>query len=157
MSLIKHNGITYDIDDKLSNKDFTGHDLSLRADLDGKVIYGSCLSNETPNAKVLPTSLIGATFIVCNLDNVLVPDGNHVIDCSVRRFKVQNDGEDWIIDPVTLEPIEPINKATYGKLGLSSDPADLPDEKAKKSVIREEQARLAKIKADAIKVIEDAP
>ncbi len=80
------------------DKDHTGHDLSDRTDMDGLTIHGLCLSHETPDARVLPPSLRGTTFIACNLDNVLIPDGNTLINCSNRRFKIQDDGQDWEID-----------------------------------------------------------
>lgn len=98
MSQINYKGIVYEIFDALSNKDMTGWNLSGRTDLNGKIIYNSCLSNETPDAEVLPANLTGAKFIACNLDNVLIPAGNEVIDCTTRRFQVQNDGEDWWIE-----------------------------------------------------------
>lgn len=100
MSQIKYKGTTYQIFDTLSNKDMTGWDLSLRNDLNGKIIYNSCLSNETPDAVVLPANLSGAKFVACNLDNVLIPPGNEVVDCLTRRFQVQNDGEDWFLEEV---------------------------------------------------------
>lgn len=80
------------------DKDCTGWDLSDRADMDGLTIHGLCLSNESPDAKVLPPNLTGVTFIACNLDNIFIPDGNTLINCANRRFKVQDDGQDWEID-----------------------------------------------------------
>lgn len=157
MSDIIHNGIKYKVDDKLSNKDMTGWDLSDRKDLDGKIIYNSCLSHETPNAEILPSNLSGAIFIACNLDNVLIPKGNQIIDCSVKRFQIQNDGEDWIIDTKTLDPVEPIAKKMFLKLGLSIDPADIPADKQDVSAVLDKLDELAQIKLAAIKAIEDAP
>lgn len=100
MSQVNHNGTVYEIYDALSNKDMTGWNLSQRTDMDNKVIYNICLSNETPDAEVLPANLTGATFIASNLDNVLVPEGNTIIDCLTRRFQVQNDNEDWFLEEI---------------------------------------------------------
>lgn len=88
-----------------SDKDFTGQDLSSRADMDGLFIENSCFSNETPRALVLPSTLSGTTFSYCNLDNVFIPTGNTLINCSNRFFR-SIDGVDWLLDPETLEPIE---------------------------------------------------
>lgn len=98
MSQLNYKGTIYEINDALSHKDMTGWDLSALQDMDSQVIYNTCLSNETPDAAVLPATLTGATFIACNLDNVLIPAGNTVIDCLTRRFQVQNDGEDWFLE-----------------------------------------------------------
>lgn len=111
-------------DPKYSFKDFTGHDLSDRKDMDNLTIEGSCFSHETPDAAVLPTSLKNTTFIDCNLDNVLIPAGATVIRGSTQRFQVQADGEDWVIDGKGT-PIEPVNKEAFDMLGLSTDPADI--------------------------------
>ena len=81
-----------------SNKDFTGQDLSNRTDMNGLVIENSCFSQETPDREIFPKDLTGCTFIDCNLDNVFIPEGNKLENCSTRRFKAQDDGKDWIID-----------------------------------------------------------
>lgn len=104
-----YNGVNYDEPlAELSNKDLTGLDLSFRSDLNNKIIAFSCLSHEKPNSRCLPDNLTGAIFIMCNLDNVFVPNGNQVIDCSTRCFAAQQDGRDWILNPNTLEPISPL-------------------------------------------------
>jgi hypothetical protein len=107
---------------KYDNKDFTGHDLSDRKDMDNLTITGLCLSNETPNAFVLPPNLKGVTFVDCNLDNVFIPVGNVMVRGSNRRFKVQEDGEDWIIDAVKKTPLEPIDKERFIEEGKNIDP-----------------------------------
>lgn len=116
----------------------TGWDLSHEGNLNGLVIYNSCLSNETPDAQTLPQGLFGVIFIACNLDNVFIPPGNTVIDCTTRQFKVQNDLEDWIIDPVAKTPIEPVNKKFFLIRGLSIDPKDIPAEKLDKAITAQE-------------------
>jgi hypothetical protein len=82
-----------------SEQDMTGWDLSGRTDMSGITIHGLCLSHEKPEANVLPADLTGTTFIACNLDNVYVPLGNTLIDCSNRMFKANpDDAHDWEVD-----------------------------------------------------------
>lgn len=121
-----YQGIKYNLNPTYSNKDMTGWDLSGRKDMNNIVIHGLCLSWETPNAQALPPDLHGTTFIMCNLDNVFVPLGNTVIDCSVRCFKAQNDLEDWHVDPQTLQPLTPLHPESFTAVGLSIDPKDIP-------------------------------
>jgi hypothetical protein len=127
------NGVTYECDAAHSQKDYTGWDWNQRDRLDGLTIEGSCFSQETPNSHIFPADMTGVTFISCNLDNVFIPDGNTVIQCSQKSFEIQNDLEDWIVDE-NDEPIEPVNKKQFERLGLSTDPADLPDEPLEKAI-----------------------
>lgn len=91
-------GKKQDCCDTYSNRDMTGWDLSDRKDMNNKFIHGLCLSHESPS-NCLPPKLTGATFYACNLDNVIIPVGNTVDStCSNRFFKVQDDGQDWLID-----------------------------------------------------------
>ncbi len=144
--LIHHNDIAYECDESYSFKDMTGWDLADRRDMDGKVIFGSCLAHETPGAPTLPANLKGATFIRCNLDNVRVPAGNTVIDCSTRRIKAQNDGEDWVLD-ASLKPVEPVNKKHFMNLGLSTDPKDIPKKKLDRPVTAAKIEEIARVGA----------
>lgn len=109
------------------NRDLTGQSLYHAKDMGGLVIEGLCLSQEIPNSEVLPPDL-ECTFVDCNLDNVLIPPGVTMIRCRNRLYQVQSDGSDWIIDPETYEPIEPLNPMDYMLYGLSMHPDDLPDE-----------------------------
>ena len=111
-----------------SNRDLTGFNLSTE-NMDGMTIENSCLSDAT-----LPPTLTGATFIDCNMDNVIVPEGNTMIRCSNRTIRLQNDGDDWVCDPVTLEPIEPVNKKSREMQGLNIDPALIPEEPQNESI-----------------------
>jgi len=113
-----YQGIQYDCDEVYSNKDHTGHDLSDRKDISGIVIHGLCLSNETPNARVLPLDITGTTFLCCNLDNVFIPDGNTLINCSNRLFQAQEDGHDWIVEAVVQQTPQ------AGKMQLGGDTLD---------------------------------
>jgi len=88
-------------------------------------VVGSCFAQETPNTKVFPDGIKGVTFTKCNLDNVLIPAECTMKDCTNKLIQVQKDGNDWILNP-DLTPLEPVNKADYIKLGISTDPATLP-------------------------------
>ena len=90
-----------------SNKDFTGRNLSQATDLDGQTIINSCFSQEIPDTHVFPDGMKNVTFINCNLDNCFIPSGNIVQGGSQRRFKVQQDGFDWIVD-ANNNPVERI-------------------------------------------------
>lgn len=138
------------------NKDCTGWDLSDRTDMDGLVIEGLCLSQAFPNSHVLPESLTGVTFSYCNLDNVFMPPGNTVENCSTRCWQAQNDGEDWLLDPDTLEPIAPLNGDGFERFGLSQNPKDLPKEPLDKSILQIADAALAEAKETAAKEASDA-
>ncbi len=73
--IITYNGEQIEVDDQLSLRDFTGWDFRDRPEYDfnNKVIYGSCFSQEILDNPIFGMELEGATFIRCNLDNVLIP------------------------------------------------------------------------------------
>ncbi len=121
---------------KYDNKDCSGWDLSGARDMDNLTIEGLCLSNETPNARVLPPNLRGTTFSCCNLANVLIPPGNVVKNCNTMRFAVQNDGEDW--EPLPMSPV-----------------TLLPREKSDVSVVTQKITEIIAAKAVAIDAVEE--
>jgi hypothetical protein len=133
----------YNADEKYSWKDFTGRTLQDAKDLDNKIIFGSCFSQEIPDTKVFPDDMKNVTFIGGNLDNVFIPAGNIVIGSTQRRFKVQNDRSDWILDKDN-KPIEPIDKEKYIELGLSIDSKDLPKDMMDENIIEKKQKELNK-------------
>lgn len=103
-----YNDVTYNCNETLSFKDFTNTSLEDFIIPPGTVIYGSCLSQETPDSHIFPEGMNGVTIVRCNLDNVFIPPGNTVIHpISQRRYQVQEDGTDWIIDE-NNNPIEPL-------------------------------------------------
>lgn len=134
-----------------SNKDFTGHDLSDRHDMNNLTISNSCFSQETPNRKIFPANLLGVTFVDCNLDNVLVPPGNLLVNCSKKVFKVQNDLEDWHVDPNTLAPLKPLDEDRFDRLGISKKPVDIPAEKTIKPITAIKMDLLLKLRDTDIK------
>ena len=94
-----YNGVDYGpISEKYSFKVMTGQDLSGASDMDNLVIYASSFYREQPDSVVLPPGLSNTTFIKCNLDNCVIPDGATLIDCTTIRFLAQPDGYDWIVD-----------------------------------------------------------
>lgn len=135
------------INTKYSFKDFMGQDFSSvgPTEFNNSEIVGSCFYQEgDPEQEIFPVGMIGVTFKRCNLDNVKIPAGNTVeSDCCHRCIKVQNDLEDWILDG-TNNPVEPVAKKIFIRLGLSIDPADIPTD-----FIREEL--LTKNDYDAVK------
>jgi hypothetical protein len=138
---LEYKGIQYEPNDAYSDKDMTGWDLSDRTNMSGTVIHGLCLSNETPDAQVLPPDLTGTTFLLCNLCNVLIPPGNQVIDCQTTRFEVQNDLRDWKLDEDD-SPVEPVNVKGDLMQGYSIDPASIPDDFIRReTVLKADYAR----------------
>lgn len=132
MSKLTYNGIVYNVSSLYSDKDMTGKDLSSRLDMNGIVIHGLCLSNEIPNAQVLPSNLKNTTFISCNLDNVFIPAGNILLNCSNRLFKVDNDGQDWLLSADAKTPLTPLNLKDAQQKGLNTNPALIPKAQAAK-------------------------
>lgn len=123
--------VTYETDDELSGRDFTGWDFNDRPEYDfsNKVIYASVFSNETPRSLIFPSKTSGVTFLHCNLDNVELPDASVAVNCSTKSFEVQNDLRDWEIEPLTDVPIKVLNEKYWVSKGISVDPADIPAQK----------------------------
>lgn len=112
-------------DPKYSFKDFTGWDLTANTDMSWIEIEGSCFSHETPDSDVFPVDMSGTTLIDCNLDNCTIPPGNTVLRGTQKRFLVQNDLNDWIVDELN-QPIKPIiDEFIFEKFGL---PVPTPDQ-----------------------------
>lgn len=123
---IEIDGVIYNHDTDYSYKDFSYRDFidDIKVDLSGKVIAGSVFYREQPNSVIFPETMTGVTFVKCNLDNIVIPPGNVLIDCDNRTWEAQNDKENWIIDKGA--PVEPLNKEQFVELGISVDPADIP-------------------------------
>lgn len=122
-------GQILEYDDKYSGKNFHDQDLSDRVDLKGITIFGSNFYSETPDIKIFPDGMKDVKFVNCNLDNVVIPSGNIIQNCSTRRFKVQNDGNDWEVD-LNNSPIKPLNSWVFTKFNLPiPEPKDIPVEK----------------------------
>lgn len=135
--------ITYD--DELSLKNLAGIDFrdNPKYDLNNKVIYRTSFMREEPNMEIFPEDVQNLTLYYCILDNIVIPAGITLIECQNNTFKSQNDGEDWIVDSKSLEPIEPVNKEKFEKLGVSIDPANIPKKKQEKSVLESKAEEVA--------------
>lgn len=122
------------INDEYSFKDFTGQSLVDvdPAEFNGKGdIVGTCFAQEMArddsnlSKEVFPEKVDPMRFVRCNLDNAHLPGGSDTEGCSMRRIKVQNDNEDWVLD-IAGKPTEPVDKIGFLKDGKSTDPKDIP-------------------------------
>ena len=84
-------------------------------------VIGTCFAQEKPKTKVFPDEIKGVTFTKCNLDNCIVPETCTINGGTHKWIGVQNDLEDWILDE-SLNPVEPVDKARFVRLGLSISP-----------------------------------
>lgn len=118
-----------------SSRDYTNLNLEdVQENMNHEIIRGACFSQQEPDTKVFPDKMSGVTFINCNLDNVVIPEGNKLIDCSNRRYKVQNDLNDWEIDE-NGNPVRLVNWQYFEKLGLNQpSPKDILLESVKSIV-----------------------
>jgi hypothetical protein len=125
---IEHADKFYECDEEYRGKDFTGQSLVDRDIKPGTIICRSCFSNETPDTHIFPERMTGVKFVGGNCDNVFIPDGNEVLGCTQRRFKVQNDLRDWKIDEQG-RPVEVLGKDYWESKGIAIDPREIPDDK----------------------------
>ena len=134
------------INEKYSFKNFAAQSFKHlpASEFDNTIIKGSCFAQEIPHEEefaikdIFPDGMTGVTFQRCNLDNVLIPVGNIIesadgIESTNKKIQRQNDLEDWILDE-NDNPIEPMNKKEYIKLGISTDPKDIPETKLEEPV-----------------------
>lgn len=140
---VEWNGIQITYDDAVSLKDFTVK--TVPALTPGTTVYGSCFSKEVPETVIFRAATNRVTFIECNLDNVFVPANANIVKTVYRtpprKFKVQNDLEDWILND-DLTPKEPMRKEEYLRLGISIDPRDLPLIPLSESLIQRREREL---------------
>ena len=135
---VEYEGMKVTYNDEWSFKNFTNGYLGDKTIPRGIVIYASVFMQEKPDSHIFPEDMTDVTFVACNLDNVYIPEGNMVIGGSMKEFKVQNDGEDWVIDDQG-QPVEPINKEAFEAVGVSTKPEDIPSKKSDLNII--ERAR----------------
>jgi len=89
-------------------------------------IKGSCFYQQYfIDSEIFPIGMTGVTFEDCNLDNVLIPAGNTIIGGCNNKVRIQNDGDDWVVDS-NLNPIEPVNMKRRLAKGESIDPVSIP-------------------------------
>lgn len=108
-----------------SSRDYTNLILDdVQHYMNDETIRGACFSQQQPDTKVFPDEMTGVTFVNCNLDNCIIPEGNTLIDCSNRRYQVQNDLNDWEIDE-NNNPVRLVDWQYFEKLGLEQPSPDL--------------------------------
>jgi len=91
-----------------SHRDYTHFNLEDAGEyLNNEIIRSSCFAQEKPDTVVFPSYVTNLTLVNCNLDNVDLPPGVTLIDCSHRRILTQPDGLDWIVDE-NNNPVEPV-------------------------------------------------
>ena len=137
---------------KYSYKDFTGQDFSNvpASEFNNSEIVGSCFfQRKAINTDVFPVGMIGVTFSKCNLNNVLVSIGNTIDKGCHENIAIQNDGVWWKVDSF-LKPIEPLSTRKFIKLGISTDPKDIPLTKLETNVFTEKIAAQRQTDKDAL-------
>lgn len=127
--LIRYNDQDIEMNDQHSLQDYTFTNTLINIP-DNVNVYGACFACEMPDTVLFRANMTGVTFYNCNLDNVLIPAGNTVIGGSQRKFRVQNDLNDWELD-AQGEPVKPLGAKIFDKFGLPvPSPADIPTDKA---------------------------
>lgn len=121
--------------EKYSFQDFTNQNLRSATDLNGAVIIGSCFYQTCaadftgdPLRHIFPGDMRDVAFVECNLDNVYIPPGNTIRQCSHRRIKLMNDREYWFVGE-DLKPTQPIHEKRLKLLQENVDPKKIPTEK----------------------------
>jgi len=124
MGKVKYNDELLEYDDKWS---FQSRPNRLSEIPDDTVVYASNFGQEVPDTQTFPLKMKGVRFYNCILDNCIIPEGNEVVGGSQRRYKAQNDRNDWEIDKDN-KAVRPINYRIFEKLGLPiPDPKDIPE------------------------------
>lgn len=142
------------INEKYSYKDFTGQYLTdlPASDFNNSEIIGSCFHiGNKPFSKVFPDGMTGVTFTRCSLSNCIIPLGNTIGEkCQHRWIENRNDMEQWILDD-NGSPIEPLDKKRFEKLGLSTDPKNIPTTKLEVSLTEQKEQDNKQADIDALK------
>lgn len=152
-------GVVYECDDELSFKVFTNFNFSdSHHDFSGKTICGSSFTQELPDSEIFKKDTEKLRLVYCHVENVVIPEGTELINpdcggvpCWTESFKVQNDLEDWKIDE-RGGPLEPVRKDEFQKLGISTDPADIPEEKLEEPITQKRKVEDGRVDIGAIEV-----
>lgn len=140
--------------DEFSFKNFTNWEFISRPEYDfsNKVIYATVFMNEKPGAVIFSDKTENVVFICCNLDNIALPRNSMVVNpgCgSQKRFEVQNDRLDWIVDEQN-RPIQLIDEEIWASKGVSIDPEKIPLQKIDNSNYEEWLKKLIEIKSEIV-------
>lgn len=105
MGQVQYNSEIVEYNDDWSFKNFVNQPVPSIPN--GITIYSTSFYFEQPDSEPFPSDMTGVTFVKCNMDNLIIPNGNTLVDCSNVRFQAQDDGRDWIIND-NDEPVEKI-------------------------------------------------
>ena len=136
------------VNEKYSYKNFTHQSFKhLPAkEFNNSTIIGSCFYQEgEPDQDIFPDGLVNVVFEKNNLDNVLIKAGMVVDNSnSIKKIKVQNDGEDWIVEKNLdkWEAKEPLNKVKFDAFGVSKLPKDIPIVKQEITIIEQRKKEI---------------
>jgi len=135
MGKVQLNSEIINYNDEWSFKNFSNMHVPVNQMPSDIVVYSSIFYHEEPDYSPFPEGMTGVTFVKCNLDNLIIPPGNTVIECSQKRFKAQNDLNFWEIDENNLPTVPIGGTKQWTKFGLSvPDPKDIPAEKVSEPV-----------------------
>jgi hypothetical protein len=145
------------LNEKYSYKDCTQQKFTKldAKEFDNSEVVGTCFHQNVPKTKVFPVGMTGVKFQKCNLDNCEIPAGNTIEGGCHRWIALQKDGEDWFLDD-NLDPVEPMNKALYEKLGLDVNPVSISATQLDQSVVQTKIDELEDALQADIKALEDA-
>lgn len=110
----------------------------------GITVYATSFYLEKPDSEIFNPELKNVKFVKCNLDNILIPPNNELIESTNERFEVQNDLNDWLINDKNL-PLKPFNYKVFEKFNLPIPEAkDIPIEKVTEPIdwVKEKQQML---------------
>ncbi|MDD5199262.1 MAG: hypothetical protein PHC88_05610 [Terrimicrobiaceae bacterium] len=125
---LNHRAIILEYSDEWSFKNFSNQRNIFAGrgkELDGLTIYSTSFYQEALDVDIFPSDVKNLVLAFCNLDNVVIPRGSTLIECSTRRIKVQNDLRDWELDD-NDQPIKLINEEYWKQQGYFTDPALIP-------------------------------
>ena len=134
------NNESIEINEEWSFKNFSNRPVP---DIPSNItVYCTQFYHEIPDSFTFPATMTGVRFVKCNLDNVIVPAENVITECSQKRFRVQNDGNDWEINEFN-KPVKYLGgDKQFVKRGLPvPDPKDIPLEKVEQAIDLLEKAR----------------
>lgn len=137
----------YEYSDEWSFKDY--HDTS--SDIpNGTTVYASQFWSHELDTNPFRADMRDVTFVRCHLDNVIIPEGNTLVECWHRRWKVQNDGNQWEIDKDGKPTVPMMAAKQFLKRGLLvPDPKDIPTEKVSEQVDLIEKQKVIKAALEA--------
>lgn len=123
---VEDGGVKWTYDDAYSLQTLTGKSFVEKGIPQGTVIYKGYFSSEIPDTVIFPANMKGVTFVNCWLDNIVIPAGNTLVNCSTVTYQAQNDLRDWKLSDDTRQPIKVLSEDYWKAQGISVDPRDIP-------------------------------